>query len=109
MLKYKPYLLITAILLTLLFTAFQDSEMMTKEQFVQIHLNEKLQKYKIEKAKKCRQKAIDQATQIVDSILISQARNIRIDTVQRPPKPIKPSRPNILSPNDTTPIRPVIE
>ena len=107
--KIKPYLLITAILLTLLFTAFQDSEMMTKEQFVEKHLNEKLQKYKNDKAKKCRQKAIDKANEIVDSILIAQARNIRIDTVQRPPKPIKPNRPNILTPNDTTPIRPVIE
>ena len=93
----------------MLFTAFQDSEMMTKEQFIQMHLNEKLQKYKSDSGKKCRQKAIDQATQIVDSILIAQARNIRIDTVQRPPKPIKPTRPNILTPNDTTPIRPVIE
>ena len=109
MFKFKPYLLTTAILFILLFTAFQDVEMMTKEQFIQMHLNEKFQKYKRDNERKCRKKAIEQATQIVDSILISQARNIRIDTVQRPPKPIKPNRPNILSPNDTTPIRPVIE
>ena len=70
-------------------------------------LQEKLQNYREIRARRCREKVITEATAIVDSILIEEAR-INKDTLSKPNKPDKPDKPEIKTVLDTMPIAPFL-
>ncbi len=57
--------------------------------------------------KRCRKRVMEEATYLVDSILIANARSKK-DTTAKPLKPPKPNFPGLEVPLDTTPIGPVI-
>lgn len=73
---------------------------------IENYVSEKIESYKTSRLKSCREVALSKATEIVDSLLIERAR-LEKDTFGKPGKPEKPPRPEIKTPIDTTPIRPL--
>lgn len=78
------------------------------ETLIQSSLEERLAEYERILMKKCQDEMLEEASRIVDSILITEARLSR-DTVNRPRKPPKPERPEVKTAIDSTPIAPFIK
>ena len=83
----------------------QDKDNAVREQVIQEKVEERVERYKIEKLNSCRQKVLKRAGAIVDSILLVEAR-LKRDTLGKPPIPDKPVLPEIVPIKDTLPIRP---
>jgi hypothetical protein len=79
----------------------------TKKQLMDEALQEKLDKYTAIQIEKCNKKIFNRAQAIVDSILLKEAQEKTIDTFERPPKPLKPNRPALKVPKDTTAVGPL--
>lgn len=79
-----------------------------REILVQERLKEKLEQYKLVQLEKCQSDILKSANEKVDSILLAQAKNKTVDTVEKPPVPRKPHKPVIKTPKDTSAIAPII-
>ena len=76
---------------------------------MQNKLQEKIDRYKANQLKMCRRKILKEANKQVDSMLIAQAKMQTIDTIAKPPLPIKPIKPVIKQATDVGDIKPVLE
>jgi len=90
-----------------LFACAEQKKKLTKADVIQMAVDEKVEILLSSKRERCRREALDQAAAIVDSMLIVRARASK-DTLGKPPRPTKPERPEILTPADSTPIRPFL-
>ena len=72
----------------------------TKAQLIEAQIEERLTKYTRTYRQRCYKDALAEAEIRVDSILLARAFGTR-DTTGRPPKPIKPERPVLLTPKDS--------
>lgn len=88
-------------------TSFQ--KVVTHEELVENKLQEKINRYKADQLKICRRKMLKEAIEKVDSMLIAQAKMQTIDTVAKPPLPIKPNKPFIKQPKETGEVKPVLD
>lgn len=70
---------------------------------------EKFAKRRAERMLECKKNAIRIAELRVDSMLLAQAKLIPVDTIDKPPVPIKPDQPIITLPKDSTEIKPLFE
>lgn len=70
---------------------------------------QKFAKRRTERMLECKKSAIRVAELRVDSMLLAQAKSTSVDTIIKPPKPIKPDQPLINSPKDSTDIKPLFE
>ena len=70
-------------------------------------VNEKLATRKAQRLKHCRETALKKAEEMVDSMLVAQAKLITIDTISKPPKPPKPALLEVKKAKDNTPIKPL--
>lgn len=95
-----------------MFSAFQSEEKAavpkpTKQDLIQAAVEERINTFIRIRQQTCLEDRLKDANLRVDSILIVRAKSQR-DTVNKPPKPFKPERPEILSLEDTTPIAPIL-
>lgn len=58
--------------------------------------------------KTCRNRVLERATVVVDSILIARAKAMR-NTLEKPPKPLRPERPEFRNPIDSLPVKPLLK
>ena len=79
----------------------------SKREVIEERVAKKMAIWRSNFQKRCRRRAMEEATALVDSILIATARSKK-DTVDKPVKPLKPNFPVFEVPLDTTPIGPVI-
>lgn len=94
---------------TFLWTSFADKKpRLAKADVIQLEVEERLRILIENRRERCRTEALDKATAIVDSMLIEQAKANK-DTLGKPPKPLKPVKPEILSPIDSLPVRPFLQ
>jgi hypothetical protein len=77
-----------------------------KRQLIEQEINNSVTSHREKKLRECRVAALDSANKIVDSIIL--ARNTQIDTSLFTGKPVKPTKPIIKSPLDTTPVVPIL-
>ncbi len=70
---------------------------------------EKLDQYRKNKLSTCKKNALVLAEKKVDSILMAEAKLMVIGNIDKPDIPIKPNAPEILTPKDSTPIKPLFE
>lgn len=70
-------------------------------------VEERLANYKRIRMERCRENIIKEANRIVDSLLIVEARREK-DTLQRPPKPARPEKPELKTLDDTTKVKPLL-
>ena len=77
------------------------------EEMIEEEVNSRLANYRQIVLAQCRKRMLEEASEIVDSILIEQARLGR-DSLLKPPKPSKPEKPEIKSLKDTVPVKPLL-
>lgn len=114
--KYDFRVKISVLLLCLvagLTTSFQtqsnsEPPKITKAQLRQERLQKRLSEFQQSLEKNCREDVMLRASEMVDSILIARAKAAR-DTIAKPPRPERPSRPEFRSPTDSTPIAPLLQ
>ena len=74
-----------------------------------IHKNaeERLESFRRIKMERCRESILEEATRVVDSLLIVEAR-LEKDSSGRPVKPVRPPRPDIRQLQDSSPVKPLL-
>lgn len=85
--------------------ACHDKEALRQAMIEKI-VKEKVDSYKRKKTTTCNKTILEEAVEIADSIMIHTALH-QVDTSSEITRPIKPVRPDILLPVDTSPIRPL--
>ncbi len=109
----KVYKRITLLLLVIMMmissTGFQKDK--TKEDKIQelidARVTAKIENFRRIRITKCRERILKRASELADSIILATAINtIIIDSITRPTPPIRPARPPIKAPKDTTPVAP---
>ncbi len=105
--KYRHSLnYIWLLLATLLLFSFQ--EVPTKQQLMREEVDRKLVDFRKKQTAKCRQKILTRAGELVDSTLIARAKQNAREIVPKPEIPLRPGRPEVKLPKDTTPIVPIL-
>lgn len=79
-----------------------------KQALIEQTVKEKVANHQKKKKATCRQEALAEAVIIADSVMIKLALS-KVDTGGQGNRPIKPSRPDLDLPVDTTPIKPLFE
>lgn len=87
--------------------AFQETAPVTKATLIQERLDSRIEKFRSDAWRRCLEDLYEEATQFVDSLLIEEARRNR-DTIQKPPKPFKPDRPEAIPGRDSLPVAPLV-
>lgn len=80
----------------------------TKEEVMQERLTERLDRWKSDMEKKCRNDIEDKATALTDSIVIENAKQNR-DTSIFSILPGRPTRPDYKPPTDSVPVKPILK
>jgi len=84
----------------------------TEVEFLQ-RINQKVEEQLADRKKfrlnECQSEALDRAEQLVDSLLLFEAKQTETDSILKPDKPIKPNSPSLLTPNDSNEIKPLFE
>ena len=76
---------------------------------VQQGIEIKLDQFRNRKQKECKRRALDRALIIADSLLAAQALIIKNDTINRPPRAIKPVKPKFTPVPDSIAVRPILK
>lgn len=97
--------LILLVFVGVLSSCSSDNDNSLRDQMIQQTVEDRIQRYTIEKNNSCREKALKEAGAIVDSILLAEAR-LKRDTAGRPPIPEKPEIPEIVPVEDSLPVKP---
>ena len=74
---------------------------------IRMTVDEKLATRKARRLKECKEFALKEAEDMVDSMLIAQAKLTTSDTISKPPKPPKPELLDVKKAKDNTPIKPL--
>ncbi|NND34770.1 MAG: hypothetical protein HKN76_19450 [Saprospiraceae bacterium] len=69
---------------------------------------ERLSEYIRVEKERCQERLLDEASVLVDSILRANPIEISLDSLQRPPVPFKPVKPDFERPKDSIKISPII-
>ncbi len=77
-----------------------------KQQLIDQEVHSAIESFRLKQRTKCQIAALDSANKLVDSIIVAQ--NTQVDTSLFSGKPVKPTRPVIKSPLDTTPVVPIL-
>jgi len=104
--KKEWLLVIVAGLAFIIFSAFQKE---SPKDRIEEEVNKKVEKYRDLEMKRCRKKMFERAGLMADSLLMARSRSKAIDTLVKPPIPIRPNRPEVLYPKDSTPLAPFLE
>jgi len=105
---YSLLLLIALLLLTTNACKEDDRNRIAVERVINEEVTNKANSYRQSRTERCKEKAIKEANEIADSILLLEARLAR-DTVDKPPKPTRPEKPEIKVLKDSTPVQPIIK
>ena len=96
-----------AALFFLSFFACQKAPTKTKAEVMQERLDNRVRRWYVGMEKNCLKKVVDEATIIVDSTLLADAKFKR-DTSDMPEVPGRPERPEFVPPEDTMPVQPLL-
>jgi len=108
----RPYILLILIIgVSLLLWSFQNKPKPKKKldtaTQVRMAVDEKLANRKAKQMDNCRETALNKAEEMVDSMLMAQAKLTFADTINKPPKPPKPELIDVKTAKDNTPIGPL--
>ena len=93
--------------LLLFLFACHDKEAL-KKALIEKTIKEKVTSFEAKKRATCMREALKEALEVADSVMIQLALS-KVDTSGKENRPIKPIRPNLDLPVDTTPIKPLFE
>lgn len=101
----KNRILIGLCLLSLLACEPPQGETEVRQSVIEEQVVERLALHRATKTRVCQEKVLAEASRLADSILIHEARLER-DSLDKPPKPFKPDKPEIKTLIDSVPIKP---
>lgn len=81
----------------------------TQEELISKAIEIKIAQWREEQRRECMLKAIADAEEFVDSILIATSLQTKLDTIPKPPKPHKPMKPSFKDKPDTVVIDPMLK
>lgn len=81
------------ICISLVLGSISCSKKVTQEELISAALELRLEQWKKEELEKCKIKSLDKAEAYVDSFLIAISLSMKLDTIPKPGKPIKPEKP----------------
>ncbi len=86
-----------------------EEDKLLRKALIEKTYQERVGKYKQQVYNKCRKDILATAKIISDSTLLDNARNIKVvDSIQRPPKPLKPGFPEPKSIDDSSEVAPFL-
>ena len=71
-------------------------------------VQERLDEFREVIMKRCQDKALEEAGLLADSIIIEQAR-LKKDTTERPPRPLRPDQPEVMTLEDSLELAPLFD
>ena len=89
-------------------SSFQEEDKKPVDR-IRAEINKKLDTYRKAEERRCRDRMFEQAALLADSILMARSRSKAIDTLVKPAIPLRPDRPEVLFPKDSTPVAPFLE
>lgn len=89
-------------------SACQSSTHVDTDAVIEEKVQERLAEFKRVIDLRCREKVLEEAGLIADSLVLRQAR-LKKDTFQRPIKPVRPDEPELKTLNDSLPLKPFFE
>jgi hypothetical protein len=102
----RPYFFFIIFLLTTACQPSYDKEAIVS-QLMDEAIQERIQSYKAIRAERCWDGLMREANRLADSILFVEAK-LSIDTINRPPIPVKPVAPEKKILKDSTPVKPFL-
>ncbi len=82
---------------------------LSREARIQNTIDERLRQYRVSHQDRCRKNIMSLAKKQVDSTMLANARNLKVvDTIQRPPKPVRPELPDVKTLEDTLEVAPLL-
>jgi len=106
--KYNKYSFALLLVCLNFFACEEDQSAELKQKLIAEKVEERVQRLKNNKSIRCREELMENANQMVDSILIARARANK-DTILKPPKPFKPDQPDAFLLEDTFAIQPLLK
>lgn len=106
---------IVLVLVSISFALLSSCDGKKKEEKVDVEtqirntVDEKLITLETRRLNKCKEDALKKAEEMVDSMLIAQAKLTSSDTISKPPKPPKPELLEVKKAKDNTPIKPLFD
>jgi len=94
--------------LGLFFATCESATHIDKDAVIEEKVQERLDNYKRIIFKKCRNKILEEASVLADSIILERAKMLK-DSLQRPPKPTRPEKPALLELKDSLNLAPLFE
>ena len=79
----------------------------SQEDLIQEAVQIKLEQWKVAQLKACREKAMTEAEDYVDSILVVISLQSKLDTIPKPAKPVKPPKPEFKLKPDSVIVDPI--
>ncbi len=83
-----------------------DRERMV-EDLIQVKVKQRLDQFSRVSLQDCEKNLMNDAVRMVDSMLRLNPILIKLDSLQRPPKPEKPAKPAFAKPNETEALKPI--
>ena len=93
---------------TILLACGQADQGILMQELMDRRVHERLTTFIESEKSKCKSSLLKEASQVADSILRANPILIQIDSLMKPPKPLKPPNPNFIRPDDTIKIAPVL-
>lgn len=84
----------------------EDRERLVEE-LIQVKVKQRLDQFSRVSLQDCEKNLMNDAVRMVDSILRLNPILIKLDSLQRPPKPDKPPKPAFAKPNETEALKPI--
>jgi hypothetical protein len=81
----------------------------TQEELIQQALNMRLQEWRSSFLNNCKDKAMDKAEAYVDSFLLANSLETKLDTMPKPIKPVKPEKPVFKEKPDSLKVDPLFK
>ena len=98
-----PHIVVASVLLIL----FSCSEEVSQEDLVKAAVDIKLDQWKLTQVNSCKEIAYTRAEDYVDSLLLVNSLESKLDTIPRPLKPVKPAKPGFKIKPDSVVVDPI--
>ncbi|RMF04753.1 MAG: hypothetical protein D6772_00170 [Bacteroidetes bacterium] len=100
--------ILTLLLPLLFFTTCESATHVDVDAVIEEKVQERLEEYRYVLNKRCRERALEKAAQQADSIVLAIAK-ARKDTIARPPRPLRPKRPELQALEDSLALAPLFD
>ncbi|HSF89345.1 MAG TPA: hypothetical protein VLA46_08005 [Saprospiraceae bacterium] len=102
--KYRlPHIVLTSVILILISCA----EEVSQEDLVKAAVDIKLEQWKLVQLNSCKEIAYTKAEDYVDSLLLVNSLDTKLDTIPKPLKPVKPAKPGFKIKPDSVVVDPI--